>query len=105
MGLSAVLRVFESVNGIRERRAIDNPLRGLGSRLERAEAADDLDALAGVQVAAPAHIGRLAHASAERAARDGQRASAKRTPKLKLVQNGASLVPASKSSYGSQECW
>ena len=90
MGLSAVLRVFESVHGIRERRAIYDPLRGLGSRLERAEAADDLDALAGVQEAAAAHIGRLAHASAERAARDAE--SKRQTPKLKLVQNGASLL-------------
>ena len=61
------------MHGIRERRAIDEPLRGLGSRLERAEAAYDLDALAGVQVAAAARIGRLAHANAERARRDGQR--------------------------------
>ena len=82
------------MHGIRERRAIDEPLRGLGSRLERAEAADDLDALAGVHEAAAAHIGRLAHASAERAARDAE--SKRQTPKLKLVQNGASLVLGSK---------
>ena len=73
MGLSAVLRGFESVHGIRERRAIYDPLRGLGSRLERAEAADDLDALAGVQEAAAAHIGRLAHAGEQSARRVTQR--------------------------------
>ena len=43
-------------------------MRRLGSRLERAETTDDLDALPGVQEAATAHIGRLAHAIyAERA--------------------------------------
>ena len=107
LGLSAVWGCLlysgclSPCNGIRERRAINEPLRGLGSRLEGAEAAYDLDALAGVQVAAAARIGRLAHASAERAARDGHSGSAKQTPKLKLVQNGASLLRASKCSYRS----